>query len=334
MASVSALNQTAVREDLSDELSVADAKSTPVTSMIRKSKAPTNNLYSWPVAGIPTPDASAVADGTPVSGTRNNSGNRATLSNYIQWVRDTFAVTKLAESNDVAGINNEYEDSKMRTLEAVKRAIELIFCSDQDADLTAAAYKTRGLGAYIKATAGSTLPIDSNYLTPAASIYGGTTAAFSETAFNAVMQSIYSQTGRNGNFDCPVGADLKARITLMSVYTPDVASNTFVRRFNSSPNDNNTIDTTVDVVKGDFGTARVHTTLFAGWAGTSPTAPTAKSKRGYVLDLSDISMRNKEMPGHKELPEDGSGRRGMVDAVVGLQLGNPLKHGKIAPSDE
>ena len=65
--------------------------------------------------------------------------------------------------------------------------------------------------------------------------------------------------------------------------------------------------------KGDFGTARLHPSLWLGWNNTTKQPNT---KRGYGLNIKDLAMRANKLPGFKPLPDDDSGPRGVISAII------------------
>ncbi|NBW11381.1 MAG: hypothetical protein EBR82_25445 [Caulobacteraceae bacterium] len=313
------------REDLGDMLVVADAKDTPVTSMIAKGTKPTNALFGWPVDDEAKPDTDGVADGDPASDFDDLS-NRAILQGRIQKFRSNPAVSELAEDvSTPAGIASEFARAKAKSITKVKRSIEARFCSDGDSGKVGTTNTTRGLGKWLQSTAQSDLPVDAAYRTPAGAIYSSTLAGLLESDLLAIMQNIFNNTGKKGSWDCPFGTALKALVSTFSVHDPNVSNTTIVRRFNA-PQSDYELDTKVDIINGDFGTLRLFPTLFNGWNNTTK-AP--DSKRGYILDMSDLKMRVNKAPGFKPLPDDDSGPRGVVSAIVALQVGNPLKHGAV-----
>lgn len=327
MPAISEARQVGKREDLSDMLVVASAKDTPVTSMMAKGTKPTNALFGWPVDNQAKPDTDGVADGDPASDFDDLSA-RAILQGRVQKFRSNPAVSELAEEvSTPAGVASEFARAKAKSLEKVKFSIEARFCSDGDSSKVGTTNQTRGLGSWISNSAQSDLPVDENYRTPTASIYSSGLSSLLESNLLSVMQSIYEQTGRKGNWDCPFGTALKALVSTFSVHDPNVSSTTVIRRFNSTQGEDYKLETKVDIIQGDFGTLRLFPTLFNGWNNTTK-AP--DSKRGYVLDMADLKMRANKAPGFKPLPDDDSGPRGVVSAIVALMVGNPLKHGKIA----
>lgn len=324
---VTSINQVGAREDLSDRLVVADMKTTPLVTMMRKGKKPTKHIFQWPVAGVPSPDTAAVADGDPIESFDDNSGARALLSGRVHKVRTGVAVSEFAEDvNDPAGIDSEFKFAKLNGLKKIKRAIEAVFCGDQDSSLSGRTHTTRGLGSWISNSAQSDLPVDSNYRTPSGSIDTTALTSLTEEIILGVMQSIYSQTGEIGDWDALCGTSTKLEISKMSIFRDDVTSNTIVRTFFAQL-EKKTLQTTIDFIQGDFGRIRLHPTL---WNAFNNSTKAADAKRTYILDLNDLEMRANKLPGFKELPEDDSGPKGVVSAIVALQVGNPLKHGKLA----
>ena len=323
------INQVGRREDLSDILVVADAKNTPVTSMMPKGKKPIKTHFEWVHMAIPAPDTTAIADGAPADNVEDLSGNRGILEGRIQKLRRTIGVSELAEDvSTPAGITSEFANAKSNGLLAVKRAIEAVFCGDQDSSLVGTTNTCRGLGKWISATAQSDLPVPSQFLTPSASIWTDSTANLTEDIIRGIMQSIYKQTGQMLDLDGVVGVALKTAISKMTVYEPNVSSNTRVRTFFTKLEED-TLYAKVDIIKGDFGEIRILPTLWNNWNNSTKAAD---DNRGYLLNIKGIKMRANKLPGFKPLPEDDSGPKGVITAIVSQQLDSPLVHGKLVGS--
>src|SRR4051812_20575125 len=196
MPQVNDITQVGKREDLSDTLIVADAKNTPITSMMPKGKKPANTLYSWPHSRIPDPDTTPIPDGKPVDNVEDLSGDRALLQGRVHKLRRVVGVSELAEDvNTPAGVKSEYAQNKANALVAIKRAIEAVFAGDQDSSLVGTTNQTRGLGAWINNTAQADLPVPLRFRTPTTSIWTNTVANLTEDDIRAIMKSIYQQTG-------------------------------------------------------------------------------------------------------------------------------------------
>jgi hypothetical protein len=257
-------------------------------------------------------------------------------------IRDSAMVSDLAENvSDVAGLSKgEMAESIMKKLKKISRAIEANICGDQECAVGSAGvpYRGRGLGKWIQSTAQSTLPVNSNYLTPSTSINSTTVASLTEANVNDVIESIYLQTGQTNTFNLVCGSTLRRQF---STYTrvggasgtatatyPSLAIQTYNKEFKG------TAGFVVNTFDGDFGTFNVIPTLWnahkdAAYGGDGTTTATGKC-RGYVLDNSLLSMHYKRLPRVKELEDRGGGPRFLVDAVLGWKVKNPLGLGKFS----
>lgn len=323
--------QVGKRESLADTITIVDAKKTPFFASVSKGSDPANSLFSWQVDAYDAPIAGAVVDGTDVSTTEDAAASRALLSNYTEEFRRTPKVTNRADLSNVAGIGQKKEFAKaiVKKQFEIKRDIDAACCSDNDAqaDNGTVGYKTRALGSTIKATAGTVLPIDSDYLTPSASIDTTALASLTPDLVNTVMQSMYGETGDDGTFMLLCGPSLKKRFTKMVGYQPDVASNTAIKR--TSRGDAGKWQDNIHVWEGDFGTLELVMSNFLGWNfGTGAK----DNRRGYVLDMNLIELRYQQPIKFDTLPNLGGGPRGLISTILGLCVKNPKGMAKFAAS--
>jgi hypothetical protein len=243
------------------------------------------------------------------------------------------AVSDFSENvSDVAGVGKEEEMANCvaKAIEELKRDIEATSCSDQPMQLQTGSvpYLSRGLGLWISNTADAVLPQPPAYLTPAASIVTGVTSTnLTEAQIQTVMTSVFAQTGRQGEFTGIVAANIKLAFTAFSLYQPNSANAVMpVRRINQP--DESELSASIDVYHGDFGKITLHPTLFNGYPATWP-AGTIDLSRAYFLDIEKLALRFNRRPRFFPLPDLGGGPRGIVDAIFGLQVNNPLGHAKL-----
>lgn len=326
-----ARTQVGVREDLADLISIIDVKSTPLVSSLGHGKELVNVNFDWQVDAYDPPDTSGIIDGTDVSATEDAAANRARLYGRCQWLRKTPKVSKLVEIQDVAGLGKGREFARAiekKTIE-LKRAVEAAICSDnssQDDDGTKS-YQTRGLGEWIKATAQSHLPVPSAYLTPAASINTTATGSLAVSDINAVLQSQYNQTGEVKTYSFFVGQTLKAAITNLVGYQPTVSGQTAILKTELASD--SAWKHNIQSFTGDFGTYDV---ILSNWLGWNNTNKTPNLFRGYALDMDMLELRMNMPWKFTEYPDQGGGRRGSVDVIIGLMVKNPLGLAKFAAS--
>lgn len=323
-------NQVGKREDLSDLISVVDAKETPLSSMIPKGQKPANSIFDWQVDAYDKPSQSGVVDGSDVTTFKNKAANRVKLSGRVQWVREPWMVSKLAQDlSNVAGVDSEKARAVAKCLTELKRSIEAVIGSDgesQEDNGNDKAYLTRGLGSWISNSAQSDLPVPAAFRTPSASINTTASASLTETHVQDVLESSFQQSGRRSGFKLVCGTKMKRVFTGFGQYVGDKASNLAVRRMNQS--DPSMIQANVGVFEGDFGTIELIPDLWLAYSGGDATSGT--NYRGYLLDMDMLELRFLERPGNVELEDKGGGPRGYADTIFGLVVKNPLGLGKFA----
>jgi hypothetical protein len=220
MAELLIQNQVGAREDLADLIAVADQKSTPLLSMARKSKDPTNPLFSWLVDNLEEPVLTGVLSNADATTFSNPAAGRQRLYGRIQKLRRLPKIDDLAESvSDVAGIGRKREMARAvtKSLQEIARDLESVFCSDSDSTEQSGVtpFTTRGLGSWISnsAQADSATAVPAAYRTPAASISTTATNSITDSTIQALLQSLYEQTGKVKSYTLLCGPNLKRRFT-------------------------------------------------------------------------------------------------------------------------
>lgn len=326
MAALFERSQVGKREDLADYITLVDAKDTPVTSMIPKGNKPGNTLLQFQADNMPTAVSTGSVDGVDVSAYENLNSGRAVLTNYIQVFQRAIRVSPLSvDVSIVAGLRDELAGMVAKGIKTLKRDMELTVCSDNAAQADAGGttpYLTKALGVWIANAAGSVCPIATDYLTPSTSINTTATASFTETDAQGVMTSIYGQTGQMKTYDTVVGPTLKRAFSNL-LYTATASGTNAYASIRTLQRDafSDTISSSVDLFEGDFGSLRLHPTLF-----------NANAFRGYVLDMDLLELRYTNLPQVTELPDAGGGPARLIKAVAGLVCKNPLGLGKFAAS--
>jgi len=319
-------SQVGKREDLADYITLVDAKDTPVTSMIPKGNKPGNTLLQWQADNMPSPSTDGSVDGVDVSSYENLNSGRAILTNYIQVFQRAIRVSPLSvDVSIVAGLRDELSGMVAKGIKALKRDMEATICSDNAAvvDNGTVAYKTKALGVWTTDAAGTVAPIPSDYRIRSTSINTTATASFAESDAQGVLTSIYGQTGQMKTYDTVVGPTLKRAFSNLLYTATAVGTNQYQSiRTLSRDAFSDTISSSVDLFEGDFGSLRLHPTLF------NPNA-----FRGYVLDMDLLELRYTNLPQVTELPDAGGGPARLIKAVAGLVCKSPLGLGKFAATE-
>jgi hypothetical protein len=332
MAALFERTQVGKREDLADYISLVDAKDTPIVSMAPKGNKPGNTLLQWQADNMPAAVTTGSVDGVDVSAYENLNSGRAIISNYVQVFQRAIRVSPLAvDVSVVAGLRDELAGMVAKGIKLLKRDMEATVSSNNDAqaDDGTDPYLTKALGTFISTSGGSTLQVPSAFRTPSASIATTATASLTETNIQAVLTSIYGQTGQFKEYDGVVGTNLKRAFSnllfttsLSTTSTVGVtgAGGTAIRTFSRDANSDAYI-ASVDIFEGDFGRIKLHPSLFM---------PDADN--GYVLDMELLELRYTNLPEVTELPDAGGGPARLIKAVAGLVVKNPLGLGKFDPA--
>jgi hypothetical protein len=322
-----------LREDLSDVISVVDAKNTPVSSMAKKGADLTNGaVFSWQADAYNDPSFDGVLTSADVTTFDDPAKNRVLLSGRAQKFRRSIKVDDFAQNVDnIAGVGKKKEMARgvSRAIVELKRDIESAICSDNDSQAQSGAtpYKTRGLGSWISSSAQTDLPVDSAFRTPSASINSTAIASLTEAQVQGILQSIYTVTGQINTMTLVCGPELKRAFTGFTRYATggDAAAELSIRTFTQST-EAKKITAKVDTFEGDFGTVSLLPTLF----NAKDQVEATQLRRGYLLDMDMIELRYGRRPRFQELEDQGGGPRGLIDAIAALVCWNPKALGKFS----
>lgn len=321
------------REDLSDAMVLIEPGDTPMFSMCKKAKEPTNVLFQWPADRYNDPQTAGVLADADVTSFDDQHINRVLLSGRIQKARRSFSVDDLVENvADLAGIGRKqaFNKAAAKGLVELKIDLEAVLGSDNDSQVQSGAnpYKTRGVGEWIKATAqaDTATAVPAAFLTPAASINTTVTTSLTENNVIDVLQSIYGVRRARRNYDLVCGVALKRAFTnFIRTQTASTSVMSTVRTFNSNVSEKKIVNT-IDIYEGDFGVLSLHVSTYLAHGA----AAAVSAARGYVLDMDLVSIGFNRKPRMEELEDRGGGRRGFCDAIFGVAVSNPQVLGKFA----
>jgi hypothetical protein len=324
---------TGLREDLADVIHVIDAKNTPISSAAKKGADLTNaGVFSYQADSYNDPVLDGVLSNADVTSYDDPTKNRVLLSARGMKLRRSIKCDDFVQNvNDTAGVGKKKEMARAvsRALVELKRDIESVISSDNDSaeQSGTTAYKTRGLGKWIQATAQSDLPVPTSQLTPSASIETTAMSSLTEELVQTLLQSIYSQTGNVADLTLVCGPTLKRKFTEFTRYSTGTAgAGLSVRTFTNTA-ESKSIISVVNFFEGDFGTLSLVPSLFLAKDNASTTV---QNVRGYVLDMNVVELRYGRRPRYQELEDMGGGPRGLVDTIVALAVGTPRGLGKFS----
>jgi hypothetical protein len=324
------------REDLLDVITVVDAKNTPISSTIARSGPDITNpgIYSYQADGYATPSTDGVLSNSDVSSYSDEAVNRVLLSARAQKFRRAFSTDDFAANvATVAGVGKkrEFARATATALVELKRDVEATIGSDNDSaaqnTATPQAFKTRGLGKWIQNAAQTDLEVASAQRTPTASINSATTtASLSESDLQAVLQSIYQESGTSDRLYLVCGPSLKRAITNFTRYTVNTTSGFANMRQTPTSGESNKLVANISLYEGDFSTVEIVPSLLLAQG----SADAVKFARGYVVNSDHLMLRYGRKPRFDELPDMGGGPRGLVDCIVSLACLTPRAMGKFS----
>lgn len=326
---------TGSQRDLLDNLTMVMSGDAPIMATIGKGGKAINMDIEWPVDTYESPRFNATPDGAPVTKTDNAFTKYAVLKNRMQWIRESAKVGKLAQNvQNQAGIPDKGAKALRKKMEQVWLNVECALGSDQevavgngeDGDVT------RGIGAWIASSAQSVYPVDSNYLTPSASINTTATSSLKESDVAAVVSSMWAARKKRMTYSCICGVNFKARFKDWQQFqsaSPNVM--TAIKVYNADISEKK-IMSTVDVFETDGGVLELIPSFWlAQWDSDGDALAAAyQSARAYVLDPDRWEIRWHQTPQKEDLANDGGGRRFAVDCIAGLVCYNPYDQGKFA----
>lgn len=328
-------NQVGKRQDLSSYITNVERTATPLFSLLPKDEVHKTTFETQVDDYGETTDISGVPSTADATSFINEVENRGIIENSVQKMWENPQVDDFSENvSENPAVSSEYTNAVNKAVVRLKFRMEKKWMSRTEAKKQgtsgATTYETCSIGGFINSSAPTgTQVVPSRFRTPSANIYTSTVAAVVETTIQNIMQECYETTHGQGVFTCIFGSELKKRVSTFQIYQPDVASNTVVRHINSQAN--KTIETCVDIIKGDFGVATIMPSTRVNHFDSSGTATSSTIRRGsgLILDLKMWGLAFKRRPGHKRLQDSGGGPRGIVDTIFGLRCKNPKAQGAL-----
>jgi len=332
------------RQDLSDMLYVADRKTTPGISSIRKGERLKNMLFDFVVKAYGNRKPGGVPDGKDVTAFDEQSIKRQLQARgevYRRAPMVGFVAQEMSLAGGVAGVPNQFNEAKADQLIEHKRDIEKELWSNQDSrpDDGVNGSKMRGLGRWIydgvatltidpsdpsPTTGYYELPVPADVRTPANQIYTGSISAMTQAQFEALIQAKYENTGASSDLRGFVNPVVKNRVGFFSRYQPDVTTYSSRVFITDRQLEGTTLfGATVDVYRSDWGTFE----LFPVLTDFTPTA-----YNGYFLDMAQPRLRSAGTYETADLPNLGGGPRAMIQSILSIFPGDPRAHCKIAGS--
>lgn len=319
------------REDLRNVLTILEPEDTPFTSMCKKGPAPKSTFIEVLADTLRKPRTSGTREGSDANRGGNKAAKRARFGTYCHRSMDEFAVSDvqqiISENGGVAGVANEYGNSKAKCVREVKRDIEAINCADQDhqggsdADM-----KTRGAMKWLSITAQSSNPVPSDFLTLTGAVLSGvgtTVPLFTEKQFNGILKTLKGVYGGKRTYQVISGDSVVETIDNFS-RIQDSSTNT--RYHVNEMADTHEITLSVQVFDSSFGRAEIIPSQFVN---VSATTGNGSLESALILNMALWEMDLLDGLHAMDLPPLGGGEAGYVKEMHALLCLNPKGNGKI-----
>lgn len=303
------------RQAIPDEVFCVERHKTPKFSWLSKRTVGANMLGQVTLEKYAQVPSTGILDGTPVTISRKQVKESADVC--AQLFREPWAVTRLAEVTESAGVRDQVADARMWAMRNIRRQLEIQIGSntDQASESGGTPWTMRGMMSWLQYAAQTTRPVPANFRSASASRYTGamTAAAFTDTALAALFAAAFGETMDPLDLDLFVGATCKRMISEMTQADPYRVEG------------NEEVKNKVLLVSFDAGYARIHLDPFIAW-DTATGAPTAYSPlSGVGINKAQWALEylKGNAPANTNLAPDGSGARGYIDTIARLWSLNP-----------
>jgi hypothetical protein len=185
-----------------------------------------------------------------------------------------------------------------------------------------------GLGGFIDSAAADTT-VPAGFKTPESSIYTTTESAanaFSETAFNDIISSIFEVNGVSNGLVLVADVGLR-RVISDFARLSTVSTETSIRNVNYDGGVA-AIKLSVELYQSDHGIV----SIVNANPDCMPTQAGQAGMAGYVVNPEYYGVHELIPMGSTRLPNLGGGERGFVDCALTLGVYHPGAHGKITAS--
>jgi hypothetical protein len=303
------------RQAIPDEVFSVEKHKTPKFSMLPKGTVGANMLGQVTLEKYPATPSTGILDGAPVTSFRKQVKESADVCG--QLFREPWAVTRLADVTESAGVKDQVGDARAWAMRRIRRQIEIQIGSntDQTSQSGETPWTTRGMLQWLLPTAQASRPVPENFRPASATRFTSAmnSSTLTEAAVQALFLAAYNETKDPLDLDMFVGATVKQLISNLTQADPYRVEGT------------DELKNKVMVVSFDFGYARVHLDPFIAWdpATGESTAYSALSGVGINLSQWKWEWIKNNPPANVPLPADGSGVRGYIDCVGRLWSLNP-----------
>jgi hypothetical protein len=316
-------NLVGKRQEILDEVFNIESDKTPFLSKLKIGKRPLAMLATWVAEIIPDASSTGILDGT--AATTPSRVDRYLLQGVSQHFRKEWGVTDLAVLTEAAGVKDEVAHQRELAMKLLKRSMEVQFLSSEDSTIEASStpWTTRGAFSWLANAAQTQHIVNANLRPASACLYSDAVADLSESDFRTMLEAAYAAVKQPVNLNGFVGYDLKAVLDDFTNVYP-VASTTSQPKTSYRIQGNSKYMEGVDVLSFSTGVVALELDPFILCTTSTGAATASTPKSGIFLNMDQWDIGYMQKPANTNLADDGSGKKGFIDAVAILRCKNPL----------
>ena len=305
------------REDLTNILTQLDPVSTPLLSLLGKTKARATS-HEWTVDGLAAADGSSgLLEGADTTSFSDKFENRARLSNVVQGFRRDYQVSQVQEAVDGVGPAGAAA-AKVKCLRELKRDGEaaVFSANDKTVGSGSTAAIMRGFNDWLDSSGPSDVP--AAYRTPADQVIAMSNTAVTEAKLSSALASMFNVSGNLSNVT--LIADTQVRDSI-SNFMRAAASATATRYPVSGTG--KTVSLSVSLYESDFGSISI--------INSNPdcSPDTTFHDRALAVNLDHASFATLIPVKQVALEDQGGGARGYCEMWGTLACHDPRAHASI-----
>lgn len=279
-----------IREDLIDLITDISPTETPMLSRFGKIKA-TNKYHEWQTDALAAAASNAVAEGADAESAALTATTRT--GNYTQISRKIWRTTDTMEAVNKAGRSSEFSYQMAKKMKELARDMEYALVNGTgNSGASGTARELKGVVSWIATNTGT-----GTHAT-------ATAAALTESQYNDLLQKIFNN---GGNPDVTYANGFQKR-KISAFSTPST------RNINV---EDKKLVTSVDVYESDFGIQKILLDRYC----PADTVLALEEDKWRIAMLRPVK--------YKELPDNGGGPKGMVEAEFTLESLNEKASGKL-----
>lgn len=279
-----------IREDLIDLITDISPTETPMLSRFAKIKA-TNKYHEWQTDALAAAGANAIVEGADAESAALTATTRT--GNYTQISRKIWRTTDSMEAVNKAGRTSEFSYQMAKKMKELARDMEYALVNGTgNSGASGTARTLKGVLSWIATNTGT------------GSGATATGASLTEAQYNDMLQTIFNN---GGNPDVTYANGYQKR-KISAFSTPSTR--------NINVEDKKLI-TSIDVYESDFGMQKILLDRYM----PSDTIVALEEDKWRIAMLRPVK--------YKELPDNGGGPKGMVEAEYTLEALNEKASGKL-----